>query len=579
MKKFSLLLFVALCLFSCREEVDVMEEPSGPDPKIVVNGSVFGQVLDEDGNALEDATVVFNDQSSISDEYGIFSFSNTNLFQDGTFITVQKDGYITGSRLFYPSVNETSHVIVQLIRKYVVDVIPASTGGKVNFDGASVTLPANGFVNDDGSDYTGNVEVIAKWLNPEAPETFNEMPGDLVGINSDNQARALATYGMLAVELEDMSGNHLQIKDGFTADIQVPVPAAMQANAPSEIPLWHFDIESGYWIEEGSAQLINGVYEGEVSHFSFWNCDAPFPLIQLSGTVSINNQGLENVKIRITDQSTGFFTCGYTSNRGFFSGKVPQDQTMTLEVIDDCGNVIYIDSNVGPFSTDQTLPLIDINTNNAPVTISGIVDNCIGQPINNSYVLVKFDNGTIKNYQVDTNGSFSFTIINCHSGTATIYGVDLTNDLISEGILIDLDQDVNLGTLEACDEHITAKFLIDYDGSTWNSASDSIAYSYQTQIFTDKVIYEITAINWFNGQVSNTEFSLLNGAATADWTGDFTEEGFICNGMDAEAGIKVSNTGQSYIHLNGSTTDITETDPTLFNNAITEVTVNISIPL
>ena len=579
MKKLSLFLLLALCLFSCREEVDIMETPSGPEPKIVVNGSVFGQVLDQEGNALADATVIFQNQSSVSDEYGIFSFTDTNLFQDGTYVRVQKEGYITGSRLFYPEVNETSHIVVQLIQKNIIDVVPATTGGMVSFDGATVTFPANGFVNDDGSDYTGNVNVIAKWLNPEAPETFNEMPGDLVGINSDNQARALATYGMIAVELEDQSGNHLQLKDGFTADIQVPVPAAMQANAPSEIPLWHFDMESGYWIEEGSAQLINGIYEGEVSHFSFWNCDAPFPLIQLSGIVTINNQGLENVKIRITDQSSGFSGCGYTTSRGFFSGKVPQDQTLTLEVIDDCGNVIYTDSNVGPFSTDQMLPLITISNNNNPVTISGTVDNCLGTTINNSYVLVQFDNGSTKNYQVEANGTFSFTIINCNSGTATIYGVDLTNDLISAGVVIDLNQDINVGTLEACDEHIADKFIIDYAGSTWNNTSDSLAYSYQTQIFNDKVIYQITGLNWTNSQVTNIAFALENGATTANWTGDFADVGFTCNGMDAEAGIKVNNLGQSYLFISGSTTDITVTNSSLFNTAITEIIVNINIPL
>jgi len=425
MKNISLFLLLTILLFSCRNETDIIDPPVSPGPKIVVNASVNGQVIDRDGNAIESATINFNNSSTASDEFGIFSFSETDLYQDGTFVTVEKDGYITGSRLFYPSVNQTSHIVVQLIEKTIRETISSSAGGTISFDGASVNLPANGFVNDDGTDYSGNVNVIAEWLNPEVPETFNEMPGDLVGINTDNQARALATYGMIAVELEDASGNRLQIKEGFTADIKVPVPAGMEASAPSEIPLWHFDMESGYWVEEGSAILVNGVYEGEVSHFSFWNCDAPFPLIQLSGIVEINGIGLENVKIRITDNSSGFSRCGFTTNRGYFSGKVPQDQNLTLEVLDECGNVIYTDNNVGPYSTDQTLATINVVGNLDPVTVSGSIDNCTGETINDRYVLVQFDNGTTRTYTAEDDGTFSFTIINCNSDEATVYGVDL----------------------------------------------------------------------------------------------------------------------------------------------------------
>jgi len=569
-------------LFSCREESDIIEPPVGPDPKIVVNGTVNGQILDTNGAALENATIEFGSIMVTSDEYGVFNISDTNMFQDGTHITASKDGYITGSRLFYPNVNETSHVIIQLIEKTVVDVVSSSTGKKVEFDGASITFPANGFVTDDGSDYSGNVNVFAKWLNPEADATFNQMPGDLVGVNTDDQLRALATYGMLAVELEDPSGNHLQIKEGFTADIQVPVPANMQANAPAEIPLWHFNMESGYWVEEGSAQLVNGVYEGEVSHFSFWNCDAPFPLIQLTGTVHVNGNGMENVKIRITDNSTGFSACGYTTNRGMFTGKVPQDQNLTLEILDECGNVIYSDTNVGPYSVDATLALIDATTSiSNPVTITGSVENCNGDDIDYSYVAIEFDNGTVKTYATEDDGTFSISIANCNSDAATVFGVDVTNDLISNGVVIDFEQDVDLGILSACEEFIQFKFIIEYTGSPWESVNsqDTVATAVNSQIFDTKTIYTITAVDFNTSEVGQIIVILNNGEVVADWDGEFSYDGFTCDGMNGESGVITNDLGQKFLKIKGTTTNISITDPNLYDPAITEVSVDINIEI
>lgn len=582
MKNLSLFLLLVLVLASCRKDMDIIDPPVGPEPQIVVNATVNGQVLDSNGQALEDAVVIFKNENVTTDQNGVFSFSDTDLYQDGTFITVYKDGFFTGSRMFYPTLNETSNVVIQLIEKTVVGTVSSTTGGKVVFNDASINLPALGIVNQDGSDYTGSVDVVAKWLNPEAEETFYEMPGDLVGISTDDDQMALATYGMLAVELEDESGNLLQIKEGFTADIEVPVPPSLLANAPNEIPLWHFDMDTGYWTEEGSATLVNGKYEGKVSHFSFWNCDAPFPLIQLSGFIQINGNGLENIKIRITDNSTGFSACGFTSGRGYFIGKVPKDQNMTLEVLDECGNVIYTDSNVGPYSDDTTLPTIDISVaNNNPVTVTGSVGNCTGQAIENSYILIQFDNNTSKTFSVEDDGSFEFTIINCNSEAATVYGVDVTNDLISDGFIIDFSSDVEIGLLEACEDFINYKLIVTYPGSTWNSASvqDTVASTYEVTVFPNAKNYKITAIDWISSEVMEIEFTLEDGAVMADWSGTFASDGFTCNGTDASSGIVVNDLGVSFITLSGTTTDITVTDSNLFDPDIVEVTVEINIPL
>jgi hypothetical protein len=38
------------------------------------------------------------------------------------------------------------------------------------------------------------------------------------------------------------------------------------------------------FLKEGSATKTGSNYVGKVSHFSFWNCDAPFPVVEFEAS-------------------------------------------------------------------------------------------------------------------------------------------------------------------------------------------------------------------------------------------------------------------------------------------------------
>ena len=48
-------------------------------------------------------------------------------------------------------------------------------------------------------------------------------------------------------------------------------------------------------------------YSGEVGHFSFWNCDAPFPLVEICGKV-ITSDGTAPLNVLIRAEVDGFGT-------------------------------------------------------------------------------------------------------------------------------------------------------------------------------------------------------------------------------------------------------------------------------
>ena len=97
-----------------------------------------------------------------------------------------------------------------------------------------------------------------------------KMPGSNYAENANGESGVAQMYGVVAAELYGSSGEALQLESGKPATISYTVPSNLLGSAPSTVSMFYFDEENGYWIEEGTATLNNGVYSGEVSHFSFW---------------------------------------------------------------------------------------------------------------------------------------------------------------------------------------------------------------------------------------------------------------------------------------------------------------------
>ena len=230
-----------------------------------------------------------------------------------------------------------------------------------------------------------------------------QMPGMLLAQNIQNEARMLETLGMLAVELRGDNGEKLNLLEGTTATISVPLDPETLAIAPNEIPLWYFDEDNGYWIEEGSATLQGTKYVGTVSHFSFWNCDIPAEYIILCLNITdVNNNPLGNILINIESEQNGSRN-GITNVDGEVCGIVPANQILNLKYYyyNYCNNQEIPNSagSVGPLSQDTTL---DIVLDSSEVTeqlevITGVFNTCDGSAVVNGYVEGSLEGGAFYN--------------------------------------------------------------------------------------------------------------------------------------------------------------------------------------
>ena len=208
-----------------------------------------------------------------TDADGQFTFKDIQLDKDAGFVKVIKTDHFTGSRTFLVNGSTTNNVKIQMIPKTVSGTMASSSGGNVAISGgAKINVTAGSFVNaGNNTAYAGQVSVAGYYLNPADSSLSDSKPGDLRGISTANKEGILKSFGMLSVEMNDESGQKLQLATGKPATITIPIPLTMQAVAPATISLWYFDETKGIWKEEGTATKQGSGYTGTVTHFSFWS--------------------------------------------------------------------------------------------------------------------------------------------------------------------------------------------------------------------------------------------------------------------------------------------------------------------
>ena len=464
MKNWKILLPAVLLLsalwFACRDQ----DSDDGYENESDV--TFAGRVIDENGQPIEGAQVRAGAELAITDENGVFRTKPYSLPTRDAKLSITKIGYFDFSRAYIVEDYAIQTVTIQLLRKELVGSFNANAGGTVQVPGGvSLHFPAGAVP------VSGEVQVFARYLDPTSPDLSLHMPGDLRGISTGGEDQTLATFGMLGVELTSASGQPLQIASGSEVEITMPIPASQLSVAPASIPLWYYDHDKARWIEEGSAQKVGNQYVGTVKHFSFWNCDAGFPLVQLNGKVYLDNYELPlaNATVRLTILSSGWQGYGWTDANGCFGGSVPLNEAMKLEILltDQCGNQAIYSQDIGPFSADAILPPIFIsNPQVQAVSIEGRLLDCGGQPVTNGYAKIEISGSQ---HVVFTNqaGEFELNFLNCNNNASgTVIAYDLTNLLESASQNFNISSGtVDIGDIQVCNA-LSEYIQFDLDGQS-----------------------------------------------------------------------------------------------------------------
>lgn len=450
-----LLGLLVLLLGSCQKDEFSQEEQNIIDlPTEYLESHAYGLVADVAGVALANVEVTLGDQVVTTDERGYFKVGFQRAASTGATLIFNKSGYFKNYKTFLPENGNENFVRVIMTTEKEIGQVESSTGGGVETEeGASILFQSEGFVDKNGNSYSGTVTVLAHWYDPSAELLPETMPGDLRGSDTTEQRVQLATYGMMAVELRGTDGEELQLAEGKPATIDFPLPQELASSAPATIQTWSLDENSGYWVEEGMAELTNGVYRAEVSHFSFWNCDIPFrPIGKLKG-VLVNENGipLKGYKVCVTLLENSMTAYAWTDEIGFFSGIVPAETLLRMSVKNECGAVIYSDE----FTVDGDfldLGIITVIETGDELLVNGNLI-CEGIPVTNGYAWILTKTGQTYVANVDQDGNFEILLSRCGTDKITVQGVNLENGTVSEELILDdLDKEVTIDNLEVCNE-------------------------------------------------------------------------------------------------------------------------------
>ncbi|MEZ5173884.1 MAG: FISUMP domain-containing protein [Bacteroidia bacterium] len=426
-----------------------------------VMGVVRGQTGAPEMNAIVRSP--YGGEQTETDQNGVFFLNNILVYDKLGYITITKPGFHQGSRSFLPLETGSNQVNVQLLPMTQSGTFSAASGGTVTSGLLQLTFPANAIIRSNGQPYTGTVRVYAAALDPTSPAMFDQMPGELLGGLNDS-LRLLRSFSMASVELRDANMNELALAIGVSATLRFNIPTALQAEAPETIDWWSFDETLGYWKHEGEAQKQGTKYIGLASHFSWWNCDVPQNFNDIYGTVnSVGGTPISDAQINVVTPTMGTGIT-YTNSDGVFTGRVPKNQLLTLNIKLTCSSTsdwALAHSEILNSQTQALTSSISASLSGR-YPITGTLVNCQNQPVAKGYVKMGPQVFIAKE-------SGQFTIQTCAVGEYVIRGFDTSiADSIKASAFDTVQvvlQGVDAGILQACLDIFGT--VTDIDGNTY----------------------------------------------------------------------------------------------------------------
>ncbi|XP_060579023.1 cartilage intermediate layer protein 1-like isoform X2 [Ruditapes philippinarum] len=246
----------------------------------------------EDGFPLKYGEVFVNGVFiTFTSSSGTFSFVAS---KDSPKITLNlRDVYI---KRFLPAVKVIEindnlkgvlRVEIQMIQKAEPVQIDSSTensliiGKSPLSSPVHVSVPANAFYLQNGSEYVGTVQASLAFIDPTDISNFNNVPGSLEIVDEEGQRAELASQAIFNLNFEDSSGNPLVLDE--VIDLYLPDDVSTNIGDKG-VQLWGLNTETGIWenIAHGtgkrrrkkqSSRWIGEIDWSIISDFDWFNYD------------------------------------------------------------------------------------------------------------------------------------------------------------------------------------------------------------------------------------------------------------------------------------------------------------------
>jgi hypothetical protein len=296
------------------------------DITVAATSSILGRITTADGTLVTGSTVNILDAagtlinaiaSSADGEFVVTEKINTDLV-----LTFSKDGFANQIVPIKTPNGKSfeSPLDVVMIERSAAQLLSITDGGTKNgSDGSSVIITPNSFVDASGNVITGNIDIFITPVDTSNKASLASFPGQFSGIvEGTGIESSIASLGTVEFVFTQ-NGEPLQLADGMTADILIPIytetnPATGNAIQVGDvIALWSLNENTGIWLQEGTGTVVADTnsptgfaLSATVSHFTWWNCDVTID----PGMVTITVDGVAGAGVAkifaSTDSDIGF---------------------------------------------------------------------------------------------------------------------------------------------------------------------------------------------------------------------------------------------------------------------------------
>jgi len=497
-----LTLGIALIFTSCKDDADNSSNngnpnnptTSGANPQLsgnTVNASFMGRVTDKETfDPIEGALVKIGNETTTTNELGLYLIENVQVDENFAWIQITANGYFDQFKNLKPKAGQTNMIDALMIDKTFTGAFESSAGGEVPVGGGQgkvIFSPDAFVVNSDGSPYSGQVIVATTYLNPTDPNINSYVPGSMLAVESDDDLAVLTTFGMMKVEMVGSGGQTLDLADGEMATLEFPVQPDQAGYAPVEIPLWYFDEATGIWREEGQATRSGDKYIGDVSHFTFWNCDVANETANLTGLFTYHQDPYASNSIKLKMVRTEFNNNWAYANQnvdGSFYSFIPANESIDLYIVNDVCSEEFFHMTLGPQNANSDVELSEIAVepylgDSEIIDISATVLDCEGNPVNSGTFEYAVEGTNISGFMnTQTDGTIEFPIAICEPQTINYSAVamDNTGSILGQTGTFEIDpnsSDMNLGNVFLCEDSSPEGSYISYSDEEGNSSLNS----------------------------------------------------------------------------------------------------------
>ncbi len=304
-------------------------------------GGILGTVKDPAGSALADATVVAAGKTTSTNSQGYYVLDSIPVAAEMP-VAFSKEGYVPTTKVLRVVAGESNTQNAVLFPAEATTTIQSNVGGTLTTpDGASITIAPNTLVDSNGQTFSGPATVTLTSFDPSVPAELEAFPGTFQGVDLSGQTVFINTFGFADITVTSGT-EQLQLTQGATAELDLPIPSSLLDGAPADMPSWWFDPDSHTWFEVGTFTRDNSTYRTGIPHFSIWNCDVAATRCYVSGRV-VDEDGLPVKGARVTFLSYrrggGYVSSGETSTPRNGTFRVPVDANADIEFWAEKGDI------------------------------------------------------------------------------------------------------------------------------------------------------------------------------------------------------------------------------------------------